>query len=69
MVVQLVLTEGNPANNNNPAHGFDSGFLSQGMTFQHMFNNAGTIEYYCSIHPYNNGKSNRISLVKNLWEK
>jgi hypothetical protein len=51
-------------NNNNAAHGFDSGSLSQDMTFQHMFNNAGTIEYYCSIHPYNDGKSNRISLVK-----
>ncbi|MCZ7357692.1 MAG: cupredoxin domain-containing protein [Candidatus Methanoperedens sp.] len=31
--------------------GFDSGPLSQGETFNHTFDQAGTFNYGCSIHP------------------
>lgn len=31
--------------------GFDSGPLSQGETFSHTFDQAGTFNYGCSIHP------------------
>ena len=31
--------------------GFDSGPLSQGDTFSQTFNDAGTFNYHCSIHP------------------
>ncbi len=30
---------------------FDSGSLSQGQTYSHTFNEAGTFEYSCTIHP------------------
>jgi plastocyanin len=30
---------------------FDSGRLSQGQTFSHTFDQSGTFEYSCTIHP------------------
>ena len=30
---------------------FDSGPISPGQTFSYTFNNAGTFEYSCTIHP------------------
>ncbi len=30
---------------------FDSGPISSGQTFSYTFNNAGTFEYSCTIHP------------------
>ncbi|MFA6254792.1 MAG: cupredoxin domain-containing protein [Patescibacteria group bacterium] len=30
---------------------FDSGNLNQGQSFSHTFNEAGTFNYHCSIHP------------------
>jgi len=30
--------------------------LSKGQTYSHTFNEAGTFEYYCSIHPSMKGK-------------
>lgn len=29
---------------------FDSGILNQGQTFSHTFNEAGTYDYWCTIH-------------------
>ncbi len=40
----------------NPAGLFDSGALSQNGRFEFTFNNLGTVEYYCAIHPYMKGK-------------
>jgi len=31
---------------------FDSGNLSQGKTFSHTFQTAGTFAYHCTIHPF-----------------
>ena len=31
--------------------GFDSGIMLQGETFMHTFDNPGTFEYYCAVHP------------------
>jgi plastocyanin len=31
---------------------FESGDLSAGKTFSHMFQTAGTFTYHCSIHPF-----------------
>jgi plastocyanin len=31
---------------------FDSGNLSQGKTFSHTFQTAGTFSYHCGIHPF-----------------
>jgi plastocyanin len=36
--------------------GFDSGLLGQGQTFSYTFNEAGTFNYGCSIHPSMSGK-------------
>lgn len=48
-------------NSDNTAHtvtgsGFDSGTLDPGQTFSRTFNNAGTFEYGCSIHPTMRGE-------------
>ena len=44
------VTEGNPSGNT-PPNGFDSGILAPGKTFTHNFDMAGTIQYYCTLHP------------------
>lgn len=44
------VTEGNPSGNT-PANGFDSGILAPGKTFTHTFAAAGSIQYYCTLHP------------------
>ncbi len=36
--------------------GFDSGRLSQGKTFSYTFNEVGTYEYRCMLHPTMKGK-------------
>ena len=35
--------------------GFESGQLSQGKTFSHTFNDTGTFNYICSLHPSMSG--------------
>ena len=30
---------------------FDSGIMQTGQTFSYTFNNPGTFEYYCTVHP------------------
>jgi plastocyanin len=35
---------------------FDSSYMAGGKTFQWTFNNAGTFEYYCTLHPFMNAK-------------
>lgn|GEM_PF-1261224 len=35
---------------------FDSGYLVVGKTFEWKFNNAGTFDYYCTLHPYMKGR-------------
>jgi plastocyanin len=35
---------------------FDSSYLAAGKTFQWTFSNAGTFDYYCTLHPYMKGK-------------
>jgi plastocyanin len=30
---------------------FDSGIMQAGQTFRYTFNNPGTFEYYCTVHP------------------
>jgi len=44
------VTEGNPSGNT-PPNGFDSGILAPGRTFTHTFDRAGTVQYYCTLHP------------------
>ena len=44
------VTQGNPSGNT-PPNGFDSGILAPGRTFTHTFGTAGTIQYYCTLHP------------------
>jgi plastocyanin len=45
------VTEGNPSGNT-PSNGFDSGILGPGQTFKHAFDKAGTVSYYCTLHPF-----------------
>jgi len=35
---------------------FDSSYLAAGKTFQHLFNTAGTFDYYCTLHPFMTGQ-------------
>jgi len=45
------VTEGNPSGNT-PSNGFDSGILSPGQTFKHVFDKPGTVGYFCRLHPF-----------------
>jgi plastocyanin len=44
------VTEGNPSGYS-PPNGFDSGILAPGGVFTHTFATAGTVQYYCTLHP------------------
>jgi plastocyanin len=44
------VTEGNPSGYS-PPNGFDSGILAPGSVFTHTFPTAGTVQYYCTLHP------------------
>lgn len=35
---------------------FDSGFIQAGTTFEHTFAEPGTVDYYCTLHPWMTGK-------------
>jgi plastocyanin len=35
---------------------FDSSYLAGDKTFEWKFNNAGTFDYYCTLHPFMKGK-------------
>lgn len=39
-----------------PDKKFDSGYLNNGQTFSFIFDHAGDYSYYCSIHPWMQGK-------------
>jgi plastocyanin len=43
--------EGNPATGGEVEGGFASEILGPGVTFEHTFNQTGTFEYYCNLHP------------------
>jgi plastocyanin len=43
--------EGNPATGGEVQGGFASDILGPGVTFEHTFNQTGTFEYYCNLHP------------------
>jgi plastocyanin len=43
--------EGNPATGGEVEGGFASDILGPGVTFEHTFNQTGTFEYYCNLHP------------------
>jgi plastocyanin len=45
------VTEGNPSGNT-PSNGFDSGILSPGQTFKHVFEKPGMVGYFCRLHPF-----------------
>jgi len=49
------VTSGSPEAGNSGTE-FDSSYLAAGKTFQHLFNTAGTFDYYCTLHPYMKGK-------------
>ena len=34
---------------------FDSSYLAAGKTFEYTFNNVGTYDYYCTLHPHMTG--------------
>lgn len=38
-----------------PTNEFESGILSAGSTFEHAFDNPGSFDYYCTIHPWMTG--------------
>lgn len=48
------VTSGTPEAN--PGSLFDSGFMNAGDFFQHTFNDAGTFDYFCMVHPWMVGK-------------
>ena len=49
------VTSGEPSDTT-PGTLFDSGLIKPGKTFQHTFDKAGEVEYFCSVHPWMTGK-------------
>ena len=47
-------TSGTPANG--PSGHWDSSLIMMGGSFHHTFNESGTYEYYCAVHPWTLGK-------------
>jgi len=45
------VTQGKPSEGGNST-GFNSGPIQPGGTFVHFFDESGTVEYYCTIHPH-----------------
>ena len=43
--------EWNPSTGEDVEGGFASDILGPGVTFDHTFNQTGTFEYYCNLHP------------------
>jgi amicyanin len=35
---------------------FDSGIMNHGQTYSHTFQQAGTYDYFCTVHPFMRGK-------------
>jgi plastocyanin len=50
------VTSGNPGDEANSGRIFNSGGLPPSSFFQHTFNEGGTFDYYCQIHPWMTGK-------------
>jgi plastocyanin len=49
------VTQGKPSDGANST-GFNSGPIQPGGTFVHFFDESGTVDYYCTIHPHMIGK-------------
>ena len=49
------VTQGKPSEGANST-GFNSGPIQPGGTFVHFFDESGTVDYYCTIHPHMMGK-------------
>jgi plastocyanin len=45
------VTQGKPVEGANST-GFNSGPIQPGGTFVHFFDESGTVDYFCTIHPY-----------------
>jgi plastocyanin len=45
------VTQGKPSEGANST-GFNSGHIQPGGTFVHFFDESGTVDYFCTIHPY-----------------
>ena len=49
------VTQGKPSEGANST-GFNSGPIQHGGTFVHFFDESGTVDYFCTIHPHMIGK-------------
>ncbi len=49
------ITSGKPQSSDTGEE-FDSSFLAAGTSFEYTFDNAGTYDYFCTLHPYMKGK-------------
>ena len=49
------VTSGNPADADSVGALFDSGLLLAGSTYSHVFEEEGTVDYFCIVHPWMQG--------------
>jgi len=49
------VTSGTPSDSDSVGKLFDSGLLLAGGTFSHIFEEAGTVDYFCIVHPWQQG--------------
>jgi plastocyanin len=50
------VVQGSPQAATGETPAFDSGIMPPGGTYEHTFDTAGEIDYYCSLHPFMVGK-------------
>jgi glucose/arabinose dehydrogenase/plastocyanin len=53
--VPHTVTEGG-AGGGSSTNKFDSGIFGPGQTFDHTFDQSGTVKYYCTLHPFMSGE-------------
>jgi plastocyanin len=62
--VSHTVTSGKPSDTQTGST-FDSGIIKPGQSYQHVFQNAGTYDYFCAVHPWMAGQVTVTSDDKN----
>jgi plastocyanin len=53
-----MVTSGSPEGDEASGTAFDSSYLAAGKSFEHKFDSKGTLDHYCTLHPFMTGKIN-----------
>jgi len=57
-ITLYTVTSGSPEGDEASGTAFDSSYLAAGKSFEHKFDSKGTLDHYCTLHPFTTGKIN-----------